>query len=225
VLWMRVAKKPGDGFETLGHIGASHVFVMLDRGDYWQCALVIAKGAYDEVRAAGLDALHRRIVELAPVLRDRVEEIKSWDDVKLLTVAVDRLPRWYKPGLVCIGDAAHAMSPIGGVGINLAVQDAVATANLLCDPLRAGKVTLDDLKAVQERRWLPTRMTQAIQLFLQRRVIAPTLAGQSQPKPPMALKLLDWLPPLQRLPARLIGMGVRPEHVHTREAPLLRAAE
>jgi 2-polyprenyl-6-methoxyphenol hydroxylase-like FAD-dependent oxidoreductase len=193
VLWMRFSKRPGDGFETLGHVGASHVFVMLDRGDYWQCALVIAKGAYDTVREAGLDALREKIVGLAPVLRDRIDEIKSWDDVKLLTVAVDRLPRWYRPGLICIGDAAHAMSPIGGVGINLAVQDAVAAANLLADPLSRHAVTVDDLKAVQQRRWLPTRVTQSIQLF-------------------------------QRLPARLIGLGIRPEHVQTQEAPALRRA-
>jgi 2-polyprenyl-6-methoxyphenol hydroxylase-like FAD-dependent oxidoreductase len=224
VLWMRFSKRPGDGFETLGHVGASHVFVMLDRGDYWQCALVIAKGAYDTVREAGLDALREKIVGLAPVLRDRIDEIKSWDDVKLLTVAVDRLPRWYRPGLICIGDAAHAMSPIGGVGINLAVQDAVAAANLLADPLSRHAVTVDDLKAVQQRRWLPTRVTQSIQLFLQKRVIAPTLARKSEPKPPLPLMMLDWFPRLQRLPARLIGLGIRPEHVQTQEAPALRRA-
>ncbi len=217
VLWMRFAKMPGDNFETLGHIGASHVFVMLDRGDYWQCALVIAKGAYDSVRAAGLDALRDKIVQLAPVLGDRISEIKSWDDVKLLTVAVDRLPRWYRPGLLCIGDAAHAMSPIGGVGINLAVQDAVATANILAGPLRRHAVTVKDLKAVQDRRWLPTRVTQSIQLFLQNRVIAPTLRRTEEPKAPLPLKLLDRFSLLQRLPARLIGLGIRPEHVHTQE--------
>ncbi len=226
VLWMRFSKRSGDGFETLGHIGASHVFVMLDRGDYWQCALVIAKGAYDGVRAAGLDALREKIVGLAPVLRDRIDEIKNWDDVKLLTVAVDRLPRWYRPGLLCIGDAAHAMSPIGGVGINLAVQDAVAAANILAEPLSRHAVTVDDLKAVQQRRWLPTRVTQSIQLFLQKRVIAPTLARKTEPRPPLPLKMLNWFPLLQRLPARVIGMGIRPEHVHTPEAPALpRAAE
>jgi 2-polyprenyl-6-methoxyphenol hydroxylase-like FAD-dependent oxidoreductase len=224
VLWMRFSKRPGDGFETLGHIGASHVFVMLDRGDYWQCALVIAKGGYDGVREAGLDALRQKIVALAPVLRDRIDEIKSWDDVKLLTVAVDRLPRWYRPGLICIGDAAHAMSPIGGVGINLAVQDAVAAANILADPLSRHAVTVDDLKAVQQRRWLPTRVTQSIQLFLQKRVIAPTLARKTEPKPPLPLKMLNWFPLLQRLPARLIGLGIRPEHVQTREASALRRA-
>ncbi len=223
VLWMRFSKKPGDGFETLGHVGASHVFVMLDRGDYWQCALVIAKGGYDKVRAEGLAALHARILQMAPVLKDRIDEIKSFDDVKLLTVAVDRLPRWYRPGLICIGDAAHAMSPIGGVGINLAVQDAVAAANILAEPLRRKAVTVDDLKAVQERRWLPTRVTQAIQVFLQDKVIAPTLAGTRPPKPPFALKLLDRFPLLRRLPARLIGMGVRPEHVHTAQAASLAA--
>jgi 2-polyprenyl-6-methoxyphenol hydroxylase-like FAD-dependent oxidoreductase len=218
VLWMRFSKRPDDGFETLGHVGAAHVFVMLDRGDYWQCALVIAKGGYDGVRGQGIEALHETIVALAPVLRDRIDEIKSFDDVKLLTVAVDRLPRWYRPGLICIGDAAHAMSPIGGVGINLAVQDAVAAANILAEPLRRHAVTVADLRAVQERRWLPTRVTQAIQLFLQKHVIAPTLARSTQPKPPLPLKLVDRFPLLQRLPARLIGMGVRPEHVHTREA-------
>jgi 2-polyprenyl-6-methoxyphenol hydroxylase-like FAD-dependent oxidoreductase len=218
VLWMRFSKSPDDGFETLGHIGASHVFVMLDRGDYWQCALVIAKGAYDSVREKGIAALREQIVKLAPVLRDRVDEIKSFDDVKLLTVAVDRLPRWYRPGLLCIGDAAHAMSPIGGVGINLAVQDAVAAANHLAGPLSRKAVTVNDLKAVQERRWLPTRITQSIQLFLQRRVIAPTLARTSEPTPPLPLKLVDRFPVLQRLPARLIGMGIRPEHVQSRDA-------
>jgi 2-polyprenyl-6-methoxyphenol hydroxylase-like FAD-dependent oxidoreductase len=218
VLWMRFSKRPNDGFEMLGHIGASHVFVMLDRGDYWQCALVIAKGGYDRVRGEGLDALRRTIVKVAPVLGDRIDEIKSFDDVKLLTVAVDRLPRWYRPGLLCIGDAAHAMSPIGGVGINLAVQDAVAAANILCDPLRRHAVNVDYLKAVQRRRWLPVRLTQAAQVFLQNRVIAPTLSGAVEPEPPLMLKLIDRFPLLQRLPARLIGLGVRPEHVHTPEA-------
>jgi 2-polyprenyl-6-methoxyphenol hydroxylase-like FAD-dependent oxidoreductase len=194
------------------------MMVMLDRGDYWQCAFVIRKGGYDEVRARGLDSLRADLVRLAPFLRDRVGELRDWDDVKLLTVAVDRLPRWYRPGLLCIGDAAHAMSPIGGVGINLAVQDAVATANILAGPLSRHAVTVDDLKAVQERRWFPTRVTQGVQVFLQNHVIAPTLAGAREPKPPFALKLLDHFPLLRRLPARMIGMGVRPEHVHTMEA-------
>lgn len=221
VLWMRVSRRSDDGFETLGRIGAGHVFVMLDRGDYWQCALVIAKGAYDDVRAQGIDALRRRIAGLVPVLRERVGEIRDWDDVKLLTVAVDRLRRWYKPGLICIGDAAHAMSPIGGVGINLAVQDAVAAANVLAVPLRAGTVTEADLAAVERRREFPTRVTQRIQLFLQNRVIGPVLSGTKEPTPPLALKLLSWFPVLRRIPARLIGMGVRPEHVRT---PLVETA-
>jgi len=217
VLWMRVGKRPDDGFETLGRIGAGHVFVMLDRGDYWQCALVIAKGAYDEVRAQGIDALRRKITDLVPVLRGRVDEIRDWDDVRLLTVAVDRLRRWCKPGLICIGDAAHAMSPIGGVGINLAVQDAVAAANILVKPLRDGTMTEADLAAVERRREFPTRVTQRIQLFLQNRVIGPVLSGTSEPTPPLALKLLSWFPALRRIPARMIGMGVRPEHVRTPE--------
>jgi 2-polyprenyl-6-methoxyphenol hydroxylase-like FAD-dependent oxidoreductase len=192
--------------------------IMVDRGDYWQCAYVIQKGSADELMKRDIADFRRMILALSPWLGERVNELKSWDDVKLLTVALDRLPQWYRPGLLCIGDAAHAMSPIGGVGINLAVQDAVAAANILAEPLRAGAVTLDHLARVQARRQWPTRVTQAFQRAIQNRVIGPVLAGAAQPKPPLAVKLLDWFPALRGIPARFIGIGVRPEHIRTKEA-------
>jgi 2-polyprenyl-6-methoxyphenol hydroxylase-like FAD-dependent oxidoreductase len=217
VLWLRLSKKPEDAQQTLGRIQAGVVFVMLDRGDYWQCAYVIPKGGYDKLRAAGLEAFRASIVALNPTLTDRVHEIASWDDVKLLTVSVDRLKRWCRPGLLCIGDAAHAMSPIGGVGINLAIQDAVAAANILWEPLREGPVPLEVLNRVQERREWPTRATQRLQLFIQDRVISNVLALTTQPRLPFAVKLLQWFPLLRRIPARVLGVGFRPEHVHTPE--------
>jgi 2-polyprenyl-6-methoxyphenol hydroxylase-like FAD-dependent oxidoreductase len=187
-------------------------------GDYWQCAYVIPKGSADELMQRDIEDFRRMILALSPWLAERVNELKSWDDVKLLTVAVDRLPQWYRPGLLCIGDAAHAMSPIGAVGINLAVQDAVAAANILAEPLRTGSLRLDHLARVQARREWPTRVTQRIQLIIQNRVIRRVLAGTERPKPPFAVKLLDWFPPLSGFPAWLIGIGVRPEHIRTGEA-------
>jgi 2-polyprenyl-6-methoxyphenol hydroxylase-like FAD-dependent oxidoreductase len=216
-LWLRLSKRPGDGSQSLGRIQAGRLFVTLDRGDYWQCAFVISKGGFNELRRQGLEAFRAAIVALAPALADRVDEIASWDDVKLLTVRVDRLKRWYRPGLLCIGDAAHAMSPVGGVGINLAIQDAVAAANILALPLREGPVSVDLLRKVQARREWPTKMMQAVQLFVQRRIISNVLTMTAQPRPPFAVKLLNRYPVLRRLPARLIGMGFRPEHVHTPE--------
>lgn len=213
VLWLRLSKRAGDGSQTLGRIQAGRVFVMLDRGDYWQCAFIIPKGGFDSLRAKGIEAFRKEIVALNPALADRVNEIASWDDVKLLTVRVDRLKRWYRPGLLCIGDAAHAMSPIGGVGINLAIQDAVAAANLLWEPLRKGRVAEDVLAKVQTRREWPTEMTQAVQLFVQKRVISNVLSMTAQPRPPFIITLLNRFPVLRRIPARLIGMGFRPEHV------------
>ena len=192
--------------------------VMLDRGDYWQCAYVIPKGGIERVKSEGLEAFRERVVDMSPFLADRVGELKTWDDVKLLSVTVDRLRKWWRPGLICIGDAAHAMSPIGGVGINMAVQDAVAAANRLAGPLRAGKVTDEDLQAIQERRTLPVRFTQWLQLTIQRRIISRVLASQERPKPPLFFKLFDVFPVLRRIPARLIGIGIRPEHVRTPEA-------
>ncbi|MBV8745399.1 MAG: FAD-dependent oxidoreductase [Xanthobacteraceae bacterium] len=218
VLWMRVSRRSDDQFETLGRIDVGHIFIMLNRGDYWQCAYVIRKGGADEVRQQGLPAFRASILKFAPLLGDRVEELRSWDDVKLLTVAVDRLAQWYCPGLLCIGDAAHAMSPIGGVGINLAVQDAVAAANLLYAPLRRGQPTLDELAAVQKRREFPMRFIQGLQLFVQNRIITRVLASTQSPKPPFAVMLLDWWPPLRRIPARILGLGVQREHVHTPDA-------
>ena len=217
VLWTRLSRRPDDYAEAFGHFEAGGILIMVDRGDYWQCAYVIQKGSAGELMKRDIADFHRMILALSPWLGERVNELKSWDDVKLLTVALDRLPRWYRPGLLCIGDAAHAMSPIGGVGINLAVQDAVAAANILTEPLRAGAVTLDHLARVQARRQWPTRVTQAFQRAIQNRVIGPVLAG-AQPKPPLAVKLLDWFPALRGIPARFIGIGVRPEHIRTKEA-------
>ncbi len=213
VLWFRVSRRPGDPEQTMGRFLAGAVFVMIQRGEYWQCGLVIAKGGYDSIRSAGLPAFHERVRMAAPLLGQRVAELTDWEQVKLLTVRVDRLSCWHRPGLICIGDAAHAMSPIGGVGINLAIQDAVAAANLLAAPLREGRLTEHDLEAVQRRRWLPTRVTQALQLLIQTRVIAPVLGAAADPTPPLAVRLIARFAPLRRIPARIVGLGVRPEHV------------
>ena len=213
VLWLRLSRKSSDPAQSLGRIDAGRIFAMLNRGDYWQCAYVIAKGDFALTRAAGLPAFQAGIVHLVPYLHDRVQEIDDWEKVKLLTVTVNRLKQWYQPGLLLIGDAAHAMSPIGGVGINLAVQDAVAAANVLVPRLRQGKAGLEDLRAVQRRRELPTRLTQQLQLLIQNRVIRNVLQATVTPKPPLLLRLLGAFPMLRRLPARLMGMGFRPEHI------------
>ena len=213
VLWLRLTKRPGDGSQTLGRIQAGRFLVMLDRGDYWQCAYVIRKGGFEALRAQGIEAFREDLVALNPALADRVGEIGSWDDVKLLTVRVDRLKRWYRKGLLCIGDAAHAMSPVGGVGINLAIQDAVAAANILAEPLRERLVSEELLVKVQRRRQWPTEMTQAMQLFVQKRIISNVLSMTQTPRPPFLLTLFNRFPVLRRIPARLIGMGFRPEHV------------
>ena len=218
VLWFRLSRKASDNTDTFGHIEAGRLMVMLDRGDYWQCAYVIPKGGIERMKSEGLEAFRGRVVEMSPFLSDRVGELKTWDDVKLLSVTVDRLRKWRRPGLICIGDAAHAMSPIGGVGINMAVQDAVAAANRLAGPLRAGKVSDEDLAAIQQRRTLPVRFTQWLQLTIQQRVISRVLASHERPKPPLFFKLFGVFPALRRIPARLLGMGIRPEHVRTPEA-------
>ena len=216
VMWFRLRHHPGEDQAVLGRISQGEALIMLYRGEYWQCALLIRKGAADEVKRQGLDAFRARIARLAR--RRTAEEIESWDDVKLLTVRVDRLKSWHRPGLLFIGDAAHAMSPIGGVGINLAIQDAVAAANLLHEPLQRGTPGESDLARVQQRRMFPTRVTQRIQTTIQNRIIDPMLSG-TPPRVAWPLELLQTWPWLQRLPARAIGLGIRPEHVHSPERP------
>lgn len=218
VMWFRLSHWPGDSEETVGHIESGRMMVMLNRNDYWQCAYVIPKGTAEEVRSAGLDKFRQVIADMSPFVRDRLGEIESWDQVKLLTVAVDRLRRWFRPGLLCIGDAAHAMSPIGGVGINLAVQDAVAAANILAQPLRHGTMTIETLESVQRRREFPTRFTQRLQLVLQNNIIGPALEGR-RPEAPFFMKMLQW-PLLRCIPGRLLALGIRPEHIRTPDITL-----
>jgi 2-polyprenyl-6-methoxyphenol hydroxylase-like FAD-dependent oxidoreductase len=215
VLWFRITRRDSDGADVFGRLEAGALLVMLDRGDYWQCAYVIPKGGIDRVKANGIEAFRNRVVALSPFLADRVGELRSFDDVKLLSVMVNRLRQWWRPGLICIGDAAHAMSPIGGVGINIAVQDAVAAANRLAAPLKAGTTTNGHLQAVQARRDFPARMTQKIQLTMQNRIIGPALQSMREPKPPLLFKLFDALPRLRRIPGRLLALGIQPEHVQT----------
>jgi 2-polyprenyl-6-methoxyphenol hydroxylase-like FAD-dependent oxidoreductase len=222
VLWFRLARAPGEPAIAMGRFDAGRIFISLNRGEHWQCGFVIAKGSLEELQARGLDAFRQEVARLAPYAAGRVHEIRSWDDVKLLTVQVDRLRRWFRPGLLCIGDAAHAMSPIGGVGINLAIQDAVAAANRLAVPLADGRVTVEDLQAVQRRRELPTRLTQRLQLAVQRRVIARVLATRAPLTAPAFVRLIARVPFVRRLPGRLVGLGIRPEHVRSPARPAVR---
>jgi 2-polyprenyl-6-methoxyphenol hydroxylase-like FAD-dependent oxidoreductase len=215
VLWMRLPHRPGDPDQPAGRFDQGRILVMINRGDYWQCGFVIPKGGFDELRAKGLEGFRAEVAAIAPFVADRVGELRSWDDIKLLTVVIDRLRRWYRPGLLCIGDAAHAMSPVGGVGINLAIQDAVAAAQALSGPLSRGQVTLNHLRKIQRRRELPTRLTQRLQVFIQDRVITRVLAGRKQLSLPLPLRLLRHFPILRRIPARLIGIGFRAEHVRS----------
>ena len=214
VMWMRLSRRPSDGEQTFGHIDRGRVLVMLNRDDYWQCAFVIPKGAADETRQRGMAAFQQEIASLAPFLADRVSELRNWDQVSLLTVAVDRLRKWSRPGLLCIGDAAHAMSPIGGVGINLAIQDAVAAANILAPKLARGTPSDEDLRMVQKRRRFPTEATQWMQLAIQNRVIRRVLGSTKPLTLPWPFRLLKIWPFLRRIPARVIGLGFRPEHVN-----------
>jgi 2-polyprenyl-6-methoxyphenol hydroxylase-like FAD-dependent oxidoreductase len=217
VLWMRMSRRPTDPEQTFGRFDSGRILVFLNREDYWQTAYVIPKGKADELRQQGIPAFRQELVRLASFLQDRVDELRDWDDIKLLTVAVDRLSRWCRPGLLCIGDAAHAMSPIGGVGINLAIQDAVATANLLGERLRQRTLSPGDLEAVQQRRTFPTRATQRMQVIVQNNVIRRVLGSTRPLTPPWPVKLLGRWKFLQRIPARVVGMGFRPEHVKTPE--------
>jgi 2-polyprenyl-6-methoxyphenol hydroxylase-like FAD-dependent oxidoreductase len=218
VLWFRLRKEASDPGESMGRFTAGHIVVLINRGDYWQCAFVIPKGGFEETRRAGLPAFRNEVARLVPMFADRVDELTDWEQIKLLTVAVNRLDRWHRPGLLCIGDAAHAMSPIGGVGINLAVQDAVAAANILWQPLASATLQESDLARVQRRRMFPTRVTQRMQLIIQNNVIGRLLSEAEPPlQAPLLLRLTSQCALLRRLPARFVGLGVRPEHVRTPE--------
>jgi 2-polyprenyl-6-methoxyphenol hydroxylase-like FAD-dependent oxidoreductase len=213
VLWFRLSRRPDDGEQTLGRIVKGKMMITLNRGDYWQCAYLIRKGDYERIKERGLDGFRKDIVSVAPFTRDRVDELKDWEPIKLLTVKVDRLQKWYRPGLLIIGDAAHAMSPIGGVGINLAIQDAVAAANILAERLSRQTVSLADLQRVQLRREFPTRMTQGMQIIIQNRLVDRILGSDEQIPLPWPAKLIQRWPLLRRIPARVIGIGFRAEHV------------
>ena len=213
VFWFRLSRKQSDPELTGGRFDPGGIFVRIFRGDYWQCGYVIAKGAAESIRVEGIEAFRGRIAQMLPVFADRVGELSSFEDVKLLTVAIDRLKRWHRAGLLCIGDAAHAMSPVGGVGINLAVQDAVAAANILAEPLRAGHAGEETLAAVQRRREFPARVTQRLQLVVQERILSPALNASAPLTAPLAMRLLARWPLLRRLPARIVGLGIRPEHI------------
>ena len=214
-LWMRISKKQDDPEQSFGFFQQGKLLVLLDRGDYWQCGFVIPKGGFNEIKARGLQQFQNDIVSFAGFLRDRVAELDDWSKIKLLTVQINRLREWCRGGLLCIGDSAHAMSPAGGVGINLAIQDAVATANLLAEKLRTGPVSVDDLRKVQARREWPTRLIQGMQVFIHRRVVTGRTSNRKQSLP-FIFRLVKWFPVLRQLPARFIGIGPRPEHYCSR---------
>ena len=216
VLWFRAGRRANETESLFARVEAGKMLVTFDRGDYWQCAYVIAKGQYDAVKTRGLDAFRNDVIGMAPVLASGMSDVKSWDDVKLLTVAINRLKRWTQPGLLCIGDAAHAMSPVGGVGVNLAVQDAVATANLLAEKLARGCPSEQDLDAVRRRREFPVRMTQAMQVVVQNNLISVALKPGDRPlQAPLFVRIVNAMPWLQGITARFVAIGVRPEHVHS----------
>jgi 2-polyprenyl-6-methoxyphenol hydroxylase-like FAD-dependent oxidoreductase len=218
VLWFRLSRRGDERLPTFGRLAAGHLLVLIDRGAWWQVAYVIGKGTLEELQREGLASFRASVARLVPFLADRVGELQGWEDVRMLRVQVDRLRRWFRPGLLCIGDAAHAMSPIGGVGINLAVHDAVAAANLLARPLRDGTPSTWRLARVQLRRTLPTLVVQRAQRTIQDRFVSPLLAGRALAEPPLVLRALHRYPALQAIPARLVGIGVLPEHVRTPDA-------
>jgi 2-polyprenyl-6-methoxyphenol hydroxylase-like FAD-dependent oxidoreductase len=213
VLWFRLSKQPNDPPLAFGFVGKKQFMVLIDRGDYWQCAYIIRKGSFEERRARGLDAFCHGITRCTPFLGSRTSEIKTWDDVRLLSVKVDHLRTWHRDGLLCIGDSAHAMSPIGGVGINLAIQDAVATANLLAEKLRSRQIQESDLRGVQQRRETPARLVQKVQVFLHKHLLERIFDSPETIQPPLPMQLLEKFPKLRSLPARMIGIGFRPEHI------------
>ena len=215
VLWFRLPRRDDDTDRSGGRVASGHIVVTINRGDYWQVGYVIPKGSGRELRAGGIETLRSSMAELFPALAERVDSIEGWDDVSELEVRVNRLRRWHLPGLLCIGDAAHAMSPVAGVGINLAVQDAVAAANVLAEPLLAGTLTERDLARVQRRRVVPVALTQALQRLVQRRLLAPVLRGRRGPRPPKVVRELTQSRAVGWLPARLVGLGLRPEHVRS----------
>jgi 2-polyprenyl-6-methoxyphenol hydroxylase-like FAD-dependent oxidoreductase len=213
VVWMKLSKQPGDPDEVMGHAGPRQGFVLIDRGDYWQCGYVIRRTTFADIRAKGIEAFRRMIADVSPLPADRVEELRSFDDTRLLTVRIDRLKQWWRPGLICIGDAAHAMSPIGGVGVNLAIQDAVAAANILAAPLREGRLADTDLAAVERRRSFPTRATQKLQLMMRSSRRREEGDEQKRKGPPAFIRGIARWPLLAHLAGRLIGLGFRMEHV------------
>jgi 2-polyprenyl-6-methoxyphenol hydroxylase-like FAD-dependent oxidoreductase len=213
VLWFKLPRKPTDAAQSMGRIERRRMVVLLNRGDYWQCAYIIAKGDFERIKSRGLDVFLADLADVVPFAADRTGAIASWEDVKLLTVRLDRLETWWREGLLCIGDAAHAMSPVGGVGVNLAVQDAVAAANILCAPLNRRRVRPEDLAAVQQRRLRAAKLTQSLQAAAHKRVLAPLLAGELPGKPPLALRMISRFPFARRLAGRTIGMGIQPEYI------------
>ena len=223
VLWFRISRTESDPEESLGRMDRGFMMPMINRREYWQCGFVIAKGEFTHIKERGITAFQENILRLAPFLEERVQEISDWEKVKLLSVSVEHLTKWYRDGFLAIGDTAHTMSPVGGVGINFAIQDAVATANILVPAFSRGEVTLQDLAAVQKRREFPARMTQRTQVFIQNKIMMNVLTDTGDRTPlrlPLILKLFQWFPVMRRIPARIIGVGIRPEHVHTKEVSL-----